>query len=333
MTYGGIVRRVLASGRDGALANVVLGRPTLADYIADNTPFFGAIIGRCANRIANATFTLDGVVHHVDANDGPNSLHGGAIGFDKRVWEASVVSPGRDAVALRLRCTSPDGEMGYPGTVSVDVTYTLSDERSLRLDYRASTDAPTIVNLTQHTYWNLAGEGSGAVYDHVLTLNAGRYTPVDSMLLPTGEIAPVEGTPFDFTRSTEIGARIRDGVDQLAVAHGYDHNFVLDRPDSNSLAPAASVSEPTSGRRLDVYTTEPGIQLYTGNHLDGSLRGTSGKLVRQGDGFTLETQHFPDAPNHPSFPSIVLRPGRAYESTTVYRLPLEGTKVEPRPVS
>jgi len=322
ITYGACVQQLWAPDRDGRRANVVLGFPTLDGYVAHDGHYFGATVGRFANRIGGATFMLDGVTYRLPLNDGPNSLHGGTTGFDRRVWEAAVVPPTPDSVGLDLRYTSPDGEMGYPGTLSVTVTYTLSHD-SLRIDYRTTTDAPTIVNLTNHTCWNLAGEGTGTIYDHVLTLAADRYTPVDATLVPTGELAPVAGTPLDFTKPTPTGARIRDGFPQLAVAGGYDHNFALARRDSTSLIPAARVDEPTSGRRLEIATTEPGIQLYSGNMLDGTLNGTSGKAYRQSDGLALETQHFPDSPNHPNFPSTELRPGRVLTSTTVYRLSTE----------
>ncbi len=320
MTYGGIVQQLWLPDRRGGPVNVVLGLPTLADYVARNAPYFGAIVGRYANRIAHGRFALDGVAYHVPLNDGPNSLHGGTHGFDKRVWEATAAPPSPEGVRLELRYTSPGGEMGYPGTLAVEVAYTLSSDDSLRIDYRATTDEPTIVNLTSHTYWNLAGEGSGTIYDHVLTLGAHRYTPVGPTLIPTGEIAPVAGTPLDFSSPAPIGARIRDRFPQLALARGYDHNFVVDRSDATALALAARVREPVSGRELEVHTTEPGIQLYTGNFLDGTLIGTSGRAYRQGDGFALETQHFPDSPNQPGFPSTVLRPGEVLESATVYRL-------------
>ncbi len=320
MTYGGIIQKLLVPDRHGRLTNVVLGFPTLADYVANNSPYFGALIGRYANRIAGGKFTLDGQTYQLPLNNGPNSLHGGTTGFDKRVWTATEVPPAHGSVGLKLHYTSPSGEMGYPGTVQVDVTYTLDSRDALRIDYRATTDQPTIVNLTNHTYWNLAGEGSGTVYDQVLRLNASRFTPVDSTLIPTGAIVPVAGTPLDFTRPTPIGAHIRSGDPQIVLAQGYDFNYVLNRHDSTSMVLAAQARDPHSGRALAIYTTQPGIQFYSGNFLDGTLTGTSGGTYRQSDGFALETQHFPDSPNQPNFPSTVLRPGHAFTSSTIYQL-------------
>jgi len=318
LTYGGILQSIDVPDRAGHLANISLGFATLDQYV-QRSPFFGALIGRFANRIANGRFTLDEVTYELPVNDGPNSLHGGIDGFDKRVWQASPVR-GSDAVGLKLALSSPDGDAGYPGVLSLEVTYTLTADNALRLDYRATTDRPTVANLTNHTYFNLAGEGSGSIEDHVLTLFADRYTPIDDVLIPTGAIEPVAGTPMDFTAATPIGARLRAGFDQLARAHGYDHNYVLDRRRSDaSLRLAARALDPTSGRVLEVLTTEPAIQFYSGNFLDGSLVGTSGQMYRQADAFTLETQHYPDSPNHPEFPSTELRPGEMFASTTVFK--------------
>jgi len=321
MTYGGIIQQVLVPDMRHHMANVTLGFATLDDYVnSGNSPYFGALIGRYGNRIALGTFTLDGHTYHLPINNPPNSLHSGTVGFDKHVWTVTQILQGWDSVGLVLHLVSPDGDMGYPGKLTVDVTYTLTNDNQIRIDYHATTDAPTVVNLTNHAYWNLAGEGTSAIYDHVLTLYAHNFTPVDSTLIPTGVIAPVAGTPFDFTRPTAIGDRIRDASSQQIVfGRGYDHNFVLDSGGSTKPVLAAHVWEPTSKRTLDIYTTEPGIQFYSGNFLDGTLIGTSGNFYRQGDGFALETQHFPDSPNHANFPSTVLRPGQTYATTTIYQ--------------
>jgi aldose 1-epimerase len=319
LTYGGILQTIEVPDRRGRLGNVTLGFDNLTDYV-ERSPYFGCITGRYANRIANGTFTLDGTTYNLPINNPPNSLHGGTVGFDKRVWAATEVRS-RNTVGLRLTFTSPAGDQGYPGTVRATVTYTLTADNGIRMDYRATTDAATVINLTNHAYFNLAGEGSGSIEGHRLMLNARRYTPVDSTLIPTGSIDPVAGTPMDFTRSTAIGARIRDSFPQLVIGRGYDHNWVLDRRDNSytKLELAARVSDPASGRVLTITTTEPGIQFYSGNFLDGTLVGTSGKIYRQGDGFALETQHYPDSPNQPAFPSTVLRPGQVYETTTIYQ--------------
>jgi aldose 1-epimerase len=321
MTYGGIIQQVWVPDRKKHMANVTLGFATLNDYVATgNSPYFGALIGRYGNRIALGTFTLDGVTYHLPINNPPNSLHGGTVGFDKLVWTVTKILHDSDSVGLVLHLVSPNGDQGYPGTLTTDVTYTLTNKNEIRIDYRATTDKATVVNLTNHAYWNLAGEGTGTIYDHVLTLNAHAFTPVDSTLIPTGMIAPVAGTPFDFTKPTAIGDRIRDGSSQqIMFGRGYDHNFVLDSHGSATPVLAAHALEPTSRRTLDIYTTEPGIQFYSGNFLDGTLIGTSGKTYRQSDGFALETQHFPDSPNHANFPSTVLRPGQVYSTTTIYK--------------
>ncbi len=322
--YGGIIQSVEMPDRNGWMGNVTLGFANIEDYVK-SSPYFGAIIGRYGNRIGKSTFTLDGSTYNLPSNNGANSLHGGLKGFDKHVWSATPVTRD-DGVGLKLSRVSPDGEEGYPGSLAVDVTYTLTSDNQLRMEYHATTDKPTVVNLTNHTYFNLAGEGDGDIYRHVLWIGASHYTPVDSALIPTGTIDPVAGTPFDFQDATPIGARVRHASEQIVFGRGYDHNFVLDNWDPNNRAPmmVARVLEPDSGRVLEVLTTEPGIQFYSGNFLDAMLVGTSGKLYRQGDAFCLETQHFPDSPNHPNFPSTVLRPGREYNTTTVYKFSTRG---------
>ncbi|TDD63358.1 galactose mutarotase [Actinomadura darangshiensis] len=318
ITYGGIVQTLETPDRHGHRTNVVLGFPTLKDYVDLNGgPYFGAIIGRYANRIAKGRFTLDGKTYQLAINNGENSLHGGLKGFNTKVWKAEPIESGH-SVGLRLDYTSVDGEEHYPGTLKTTVTYTLTSRNELHVAYHATTDQATVVNLTNHTYFNLAGEGTGDVYDHRLTLNASRYTPVDTTQIPTGQIAAVKGTPFDFTRPHAIGERIRANDPQLLIGQGYDHNLVLDQRHPGALTEAARVTDPHSGRVLKISTTEPGVQFYSGNFLDGSFAGTSGRVYRQGDGFALETQHFPDSPNQPGFPSTVLRPGESFDSTTVY---------------
>ncbi len=318
LTYGGIVQSIRVPDRNGDLGNVALGFATLDEYVA-GSPYFGCITGRYANRIALGTFSLEGETYQLAINNEPNTLHGGDRGFDKYVWGATEVDDELGA-GIRLSRVSPDGEEGYPGTLTVDVTYRLTLADELRIDYLATTDAPTVVNLTNHSYFNLAGEGSGTIYDHELHLNAPRYNPTDATAIPTGELAPVADTPFDFTQAEAIGARIRDDDDQIILGRGYDHNFVLDRDDleDTSLILAARVVDPASGRSMEVSTTEPGIQFYSGNFLDGTIVGTTGHPYRQGDGFALETQHFPDSPNQPDFPSTELRPGEEFTSTTIY---------------
>ncbi len=315
LTYGAIVQSLEIGG-----ANVVLGFADLDAYLAHNSPgpYFGAVVGRYANRIAGGRFRLGGREHALARNDGPNALHGGHDGFDRRVW--SVAAAGDDHLVLRR--VSPDGEEGYPGTLHAEVAYTLVDPTTLRIDYAATTDAATPVNLTQHTSFNLAGEGGGDVLGHVLELPAARYVAVDEDAIPVpGDPAPVAGTAFDFTSPAPIGARIRAGEEQLVRGQGYDHHFVLDAPGApDALALAARLRDPVSGRTLEVHTSEPGIQLYSGNFLDGTLVGTSGRAYRQGDGVALETQHAPDSPNRPDFPSTVLAPGQTYVSRTEWRL-------------
>ena len=311
--YGGIVVSLFTPDRNGNSGDIVLGFERLEDYLKGH-PYFGAIIGRYGNRIAKGRFTLDGVEYKLAQNNGENHLHGGLVGFDKKVWKARdfVDAEGQH---LELRYASPDGEEGYPGNLDVTVTYSLNEQNQLRIDYVATTDKPTVVNLTNHSYFNLAGEGD--ILGHLLRLNADYFTPVDAGLIPTGELRPVKGTPFDFTEPTPIGARIEQDDEQLRYGRGYDHNFVL-RGGGGSLAEAAEVYEPKTGRVLRVLTTEPGVQFYTGNFLDGTLRGKYGRVYHRRTGFCLETQHFPDSPNKPHFPSTVLRPGQTYRSTTIY---------------
>jgi aldose 1-epimerase len=322
ITYGGIITSIRVPGRDGRIGNVALGLASLREY-ETKSPYFGAITGRFANRIAEGKFMLDEVTHQLDINNGPNSLHGGLRGFDKQVWAARELDSQGES-ALELTYHSPDGDQKFPGALDVKVVYTLTRANELHIDYSATADKPTIVNLTNHSYLNLKGEGEGDICDHVVMINAGRYTPVNAALIPTGEVAPVAGTPLDFRQPQPVAPGIRSDHPQIALAKGYDHNWVLDRAsdDDTSLILAARVQELTSGRVLEVLTTEPGIQFYAGNFLDGSLYGPSGRAYRQGDGFCLETQHYPDSPNHPAFPSTVLRPGESYRTKTVFRFTL-----------
>ncbi len=316
LSWGGVVQSLEIPDREGRYANVSLGFGTIEDYVA-GSPYFGALIGRYGNRIAEGRFTLDGTSHQVDVNDGVNSLHGGAEGFDKRVWDVEPFTEGTD-VGLYLYRTSADGEMGHPGTLTTKVTYTLTGQGDWRVDYEAITDRATVVNLTSHVYWNLAGENSGTVHDHELEIAASRYTPVDSGLIPTGEPAEVAGTPFDFRRTKTVGQDLRAAHPQLLYAKGIDHNYVLDKGITDEPEHVATLRDPSSGRTMKIATTEPGLQFYSGNFLDGTLVGTGGGIYRQGDALCLETQHFPDSPNQSSFPSTVLRPGQTYRSTTVH---------------
>ncbi len=310
MNYGGVLVSLKVPDRTSAFGDVVAGLDSFQDYLKP-PPYFGAIIGRYGNRIGNARFSLDGVEYKLAKNDGQNSLHGGARGFDKRLWQANPLSP----QSLELKYRSADGEEGYPGNLDVTVKYTLTDANELRIDYSATTDKETVVNLTNHSYFNLAGEGD--ILAHEVTINADRFTPIDKGLIPTGELKDVTGTPFDFRTATAIGKRIEQKDQQLMFAGGYDHNWVLNRK-GDGLETLAKVTDPKSGRVMEVLTTQPGLQFYTGNFLDGTLKG-KGRVYTRRSAFCMETQHFPDSPNKPSFPSTVLKPGSTYQSTTVYR--------------
>jgi aldose 1-epimerase len=319
-TYGGIVTSLKVPDRAGALADVVLGFDSLDGYLKGH-PYFGAIVGRYGNRIAKGRFTLNGVEYKLAVNNGANHLHGGITGFDKAVWKARDVSTA-EVAALELSYVSKDGEEGYPGNLSVTVTYSLSDANELKIDYLAATDKDTVLNLTNHSYFNLAGQGQGDILGHEVTINADRFLPVDAGLIPTGELKPVQGTPFDFTQPAVIGARVNQEDEQLKRGNGYDHCYVLNSS-TGVLALAARVREPGSGRVMEVLTTEPAVQFYIGNFLDGSLTGKGGKVYKQRYGFCLETQHYPDSPNQPRFPSVVLKPGAEYKTATVYRFSAE----------
>jgi aldose 1-epimerase len=315
--YGGIIVSLTAPDKNGAFKDVVLGFDDLASYETRN-PFFGAITGRYANRIAGGKFKLNGTEYPLAVNNGPNHLHGGKVGFDKKVWIASTLRR-PNGVGIELSYTSPDGEEGYPGTLACKVTYLLTNDNALEIEYSATTDKPTVVNLTNHSYFNLAGEGSGTILDHELTLFADNYTPTDDSLIPTGKIESVRGTPLDFTSPKRIGARIGSDFKPLIQGKGYDHNYVING--GSGLKKTARVKDPKSGRVLEVLTTEPGVQLYTGNHL--KLTGKSGHNYSSRSGFCLETQHFPDSPNKPDFPSVTLLPGDNYQHTCIYKFSAE----------
>jgi len=314
ITYGGIVQSIKVPDKNGKIADVVLGFDSLDGYTSGPKPnpaFFGAIIGRYANRIAGAKFTLDGKTYSTPQNDGKNTLHSGPKGFDKAVWKAKDIPHG-----VELTHVSPDGDAGFPGTLTAVVRYTLVG-KDFKIDYSATADKDTVLNLTNHSYFNLAGEGNGDILQNQVKINASRYTPVDDNLIPTGELPPVAGTPFDFRKPTAVGARINDDNDQLKKGHGYDHNWVLDS--GGKLSEAAEVYEPGSGRVLQVLTDQPGVQFYTGNFLDGTITGKGGKAYQRRDALCLETQHFPDSPNHPKFPTTELKPGQKYHTVTVFR--------------
>ena len=336
--YGGVVQSIWVPDRAGRVKNVALGFSKLSDYVTDftNPPaggsgdtYFGAIIGRYANRIANAKFKLDSTTYPLGnppgtPNNGPNLLHGGPNSYNTQVWQATP-EVSAHSVGLKLTYTDPDGKNGFPGTVTNEVTYTLTQDNALRIDYSATTTKSTVINLTNHTYFNLAGEGSGDVYNQLMKINADSFTPTDANLIPTGQIVPVAGTPFDFRTIKPIGRDISSASmpqgNQLVLAHGYDHNWVLN---GSGMKLASIAEDPSSGRVLQTYTTEPGVQFYTGNFLVGDLVGTSGNTYRQSDGFTLETQHYPDSPNEPSFPSTRLDPGKTFTSATIYKFSTAG---------
>jgi aldose 1-epimerase len=316
--YGGLVIFLKVPDRNGKFADVVLGYDNLPDYIKD-TPYFGALIGRYGNRIAKGKFTLDGKEYTLAVNNGPNALHGGLKGFDKVVWEPRLLAS-LEGPSLELLYVSKDGEEGYPGTLSVKAVYTLTEDNALRLEYTATTDKDTVVNLTHHSYFNLAGKDD--ILNHQVMIPADKFTPVDSTLIPTGELKPVDGTPFDFRTPTAIGARIGQEDEQLKFGNGYDHNWIINKP-MGQLSLMGRVYEPTTGRVLEVYSTEPGLQFYSGNFLDGKNKGKGGWVYKFRNGFTMEPQHYPDSPNQPNFPSVVLKPGQTYRNTIVYKFSVQ----------
>lgn len=315
--YGGAVVSLKVPDRNGKLADVVLGYDNADGYVNDKS-FFGALVGRYGNRIGHAQFVLDGKTYTLAKNNGENSLHGGLKGFNKAVWTAKII-PAKDGQSLELSYLSKDGEEGFPGNLKVSVIYTLTDSNALRITYSATSDKKTVVNLTNHSYFNLAGQGSGDILGHLLIIRADKFTPVDAGLIPTGEFRDVAGTPFDFRKELAIGARIDQDEEQLKLGGGYDHNFVLQRSNDPEESLAARVLEPVSGRILEVWTTEPGVQFYTGNFLDGKTIGKGGLTYPKRSAFCLETQHFPDSPNQPKFPSVVLNPGERYHTITTYK--------------
>jgi aldose 1-epimerase len=322
LSYGGIIQSIVVPDRNGNLADVALGFDTLEDYLKPN-PYFGAIIGRYGNRVAKGRFTLNGTLYQIPTNDGPNALHGGPEGFEKKFWEAALIK-GSDWVGVELTYLSPDGEMGFPGNLTVTVRYTLNNENELRIEYGAVSDRETIINLTNHSYFNLAGAGNGTILDQIALINADRFTPVDEFLIPTGELQEVKGTPMDFTKPTAIGARIHTDDPQLKYVEpkewGYDLNWVLNHP-NDLKAVAARVTDPQSGRTIELYTTEPGVQFYSGNFLNGTIRGKKGLIYPHWGGFTLESQHYPDSINQPHFPTTILAAGEQYAQTTIFKFP------------
>jgi aldose 1-epimerase len=318
MTYGGIVVSLKVPDKKGNFGDVVLGYDQLDDYVKNN-PFFGALVGRYGNRIAKGKFTLDGKEYTLAPNNAPNNLHGGPIGFDKQVWKAATLLTA-DGPALKLTYLSKDGDQGFPGNLNVTAIYTMTDDNGLRLDYTATTDKATLCNLTQHSYFNLAGKGD--VLNHLAFINSDKITPVDNTLIPTGELKPVAGTPFDFRTATAIGARINADDEQIKFGSGYDHNWVINKP-PGKLGLVARVTEPTTGRAMEVWSTEPGVQFYTGNFLDGSITGKGGQVYQRRSGLCFEPQHYPDSPNHPQFPSAELKPGQTYQNTIIYKFSVQ----------
>jgi aldose 1-epimerase len=317
LSLGGVITEIDVPDRTGRLDNIVLGLKTAQEY--ETLPgHYGAITGRYANRIGGAQFTLNGQTYHLIANNGPNTLHGGPNALDRQVWSVSP-SPAPEGVAATLSYVSKDGDQNFPGTLTTHVTYTLTNDNALQIDYVASTDKDTVINFTNHSYFNLAGNGSGSVADQMLLVNADRYTPAGADQIPTGEIAQVEGTPLDFRQMMPIGARLNSAFQQMVYAHGYDHNFVLNQRAGDNLTFAARAYDPRIGRVIDCLTTEPGVQVYTSNGMNGSIVGSSGTTYRQTEAFTLETQHFPDSPNKPNFPTTELKPGQDFHSTTIFR--------------
>ena len=328
LSLGGVVTEIDVPDRAGRPDNVVLGLRTLREY--ETLPgHFGAITGRYANRIGGAQFTLNGQTYHLIANNGANTLHGGPNALDRRVWTVST-TPVSDGVAATLSYVSQDGDQNFPGTLTTEVTYTLTNDNALRIDYRARTDKDTVINFTNHSYFNLAGNGSGSAADQLLLVNADRYTPTGPDQIPTGEIAPVADTPLDFRQMMPIGARLHSAFQQMVYAHGYDHNFVLNKGPGDGTAFAARGYDPRTGRVIDCFTTEPAVQVYTSNGMNGSVVGSSGTTYRQAEGFTLETQHFPDSPNKPNFPTTELKPGQEFRSTTIFRFATD-TPLPPLP--
>jgi len=321
MSYGGIVQSLKVPDRKGNLGDVVLGCDKLDGYLT-KSPYFGALIGRYGNRIGGARFTLEGKTYTLATNDGPNTLHGGLKGFDKVVWKVVQADVGPQGPQLELNYLSRDGEEGFPGNLNVTAVYTLTDDNELRVDFTATTDQPTVCNLTHHSYFNLAGQGNGDILGHLVYINADSFTPVDSNLIPTGEIKPVDGTPFDFRKPTAIGARINSDDEQIKFGPGYDHNWVINKPPGR-LRLMARVCDPTSGRVMEVFSAEPGLQFYSGNFLDGSIKGKGGAVYQRRNAFCMEPQHYPDSPNQPQFPTTELKPDETYHNTIIYKFSVQ----------